>query len=97
MKNFNKISCDEIKIGVKFSAPVFFDDGENMFLAEEKSVKPYHIAALARWNIPYLLTYGHIVTDDDESEPNELYELETLDVVEELGETEEIESLEETA
>ena len=95
MKNFNKISCDEIKIGVKFSAPVFFDDGENMFLAEEKTVKQYHIAAIARWNIPYLLTYGHVVTEDDESGSSELYELETLDEVESLDELDDVEEIQE--
>ena len=39
MKSFNRIDSSEIKLGMRFSAPVFFDDGENMFLAEEKSVK----------------------------------------------------------
>ncbi|MBQ3670943.1 MAG: phosphohydrolase [Treponema sp.] len=97
MKNFNKISCDEIKVGVKFSAPVFFDDGENMFLAEEKSAKQYHVAALARWNIPYLLSYGHVITGNDESDSGELYELESLDEIEELSDVDEIEALEEIA
>ena len=97
MKNFNKISCDEIKVGVKFSAPVFFDDGENMFLAEEKSAKQYHVAALARWNIPYLLSYGHVITDNDEPDSGELYELESLDEIEELSDVDEIEALEEIA
>ena len=97
MKDFNKISCDEIKIGVRFSAPVFFDDGENMFLAEEKSVKQYHIASLVRWNIPYLLTYGHILSDDYESDSSELYELEELGEVEELDDVAETEEIEELA
>ncbi|MBQ6028267.1 MAG: phosphohydrolase [Treponema sp.] len=44
-----------------FSAPVFFDDGKNMFLAEGKTVKPYHLAAIKRWNIKYLLTSGHVL------------------------------------
>lgn len=90
MKNFNKINCDEIKIGVRFSAPVFFDDGESMFLAEEKSAKQYHVAAITRWKIPYLLTYGHLLADDFEPVPEELYDLEE---VEELDDLEEIEEL----
>jgi len=63
MKNFIKIDCSEIKLGMRFSSPVFFDDGKNMFLAEGRTVKPYHVAALKRWSIPFLLTYGHEVNN----------------------------------
>jgi len=62
-KKFSKLDCKEIKLGMRFSAPVFFDDGENMFLGEEKSIKNYHIDAIQRWNIKYLLTYGHLIGD----------------------------------
>ena len=47
-KKFNKIDAHEIKVGMRFSAPVFFDDGDSMFLAEEKSIKNYHIDAIQR-------------------------------------------------
>lgn len=57
-KSFSKVNCSDIYLGERFSAPVFFDDGENMFLAEGKTVKPYHLVALKRWKVPYLLTYG---------------------------------------
>lgn len=55
----NKIESGDIKKGMRFSAPVFFDDGKNMFLAEGKSAKSYHIAALKRWVIPFVMTSGH--------------------------------------
>ncbi|MBQ9205836.1 MAG: phosphohydrolase [Treponema sp.] len=85
-KKFNKIDCKEIKLGMRFSAPVFFDDGENMFLGEEKAVKNYHIDAIQRWNIEYLLTYGHLVEEGKITAQNSdsLYMLEDLDEVEEL-------------
>lgn len=84
-KNFNKIDCKEIKVGMRFSAPVFFDDGENMFLSEEKSIKKYHIDAIQRWNIEHLLTYGHLVTDEkNPPDSDSLYMLEDLEEVEEL-------------
>ena len=51
----SKISCSEITEGVSYSSPVFFDDGKNMFLAEGKTIKPYHLAAIKRWNIKNLL------------------------------------------
>ena len=77
-KSFIKIDSRSIKEGMRFSAPVFFDDGTNMFLAEGKAAKAYHVAALKRWNIPFLLTYGHEVTDsDDQAAPVE--ELEPLE------------------
>ena len=34
-----KVDCTSIKMGMRFSMPVFFDDGKNMFLAKRKSVK----------------------------------------------------------
>lgn len=55
----NKIASEDIKRGMRFSAPVFFDDGKNMFLAEGKSAKSYHVAALQRWAVPFVLTSGH--------------------------------------
>ena len=83
-KKFTKIDCKELKLGMRFSAPVFFDDGENMFLGEEKAVKNYHINAIQRWNIEYLLTYGHLVTDGKEPTSESLYMLEDLEEVEKL-------------
>ena len=82
-KKFNKIDCNEIKVGMRFTAPVFFDDGENMFLGEQKSVKNYHIDAIQRWDIKYLLTYGHLVVDSNYPNPETIYLLEDLESVDE--------------
>ncbi|MBP3607812.1 MAG: phosphohydrolase [Treponema sp.] len=88
-RNFTRIESNQMEIGMRFSAPVFFEDGENMFLAEGKTAKQYHINALKRWNIPYLLTYGRILLE------SELIFDENGDVfIEELEEVEELESLE---
>ena len=83
-KKFSKIDCKQLKLGMRFSAPVFFDDGENMFLGEEKAVKNYHLDAIQRWNIDHLLTYGHLVAEGKESVPEDLYMLEDLEEVEEF-------------
>ncbi len=83
-KKFSKIDCKELKLGMRFSAPVFFDDGENMFLGEEKAVKNYHLDAIQRWNIEYLLTYGHLLHEGKQNVPEDLYMLEDLEEVEEL-------------
>lgn len=81
---FNKIDCKELKVGMRFSAPVFFDDGENMFLGEEKSIKNYHIEAIQKWHIDYLLTYGKLVSDSAVEGTDSLYMLEDLEEVEEV-------------
>lgn len=70
MKKITRINAGDLMLGMKFSAPVFFDDGENMFLAENKSVKPYHLAAIERWHIKTLLTYGHIIAEKNPEIPD---------------------------
>lgn len=62
MAGFLKLTQNDIKEGIRFSAPVFFDDGKNMFLAARKATKPYHLAALKNWKIPFLFTVGHVLS-----------------------------------
>ena len=62
MASFLKLTQNDIKEGMRFSAPVFFDDGKNMFLAAGRPAKPYHLAALKNWNVPFLLTVGHVLS-----------------------------------
>lgn len=70
-----KLECSKITEGVRFSKPVFFNDGKNMFLAAGCPAKKYHLEALRRWEIPYLWTDGVEVEDvpelpaDKASEP----------------------------
>lgn len=93
MSNFNKIDVKDLKLGTRFSAPVFFDDGESMFLAEEKTLKQYHLVAISRWKIPYLLTYGHVLTDDMIEELSELDEIVPISEIEDCEECEEVEDV----
>lgn len=67
-----RIEISTIKPGIRFSKPVFFDDGKNMFIESGIFVKPYHMAALTKWHIPFLLSDGHVMADDEELEPEEL-------------------------
>ena len=60
-----KVDCSQIVTGVKFSKPVFFEDGQNMFLCANHPAKNYHVAAIKRWAIPYLLTEGVRVSASD--------------------------------
>ena len=67
-----------IKPGVRFSEPVYFEDGKNMFLGAGKSAKAFHVSALKRWNIPFLVTAGTLLEEIAE-EDDGIEELEPLD------------------
>lgn len=78
-----RIYSNELKEGVLYSAPLFFDDGANMFLAKRRKVKKYHIDILKKWAIPFVLTYGTVVDDETIELRDDIAELEELDVFEE--------------
>ncbi len=90
-----RIDCKLITEGVRFTAPVFFDDGINMFLAAGHPAKRYHIAAIRRWKVPFLLTSGSPITDSSiplkKTAPVE--DLEELEEVQELDDITELEEL----
>jgi len=77
-----KVSRNEIMAGMRFSAPVFFDDGENMLVAKAVPIKERELKALDRWKIGYVLTAGTVLSGDVVStndEPEEIEEIEELD------------------
>lgn len=43
-----KIKTAELKIGERFSAPVFFDDGKNMFLLKGMALSENELNTLKR-------------------------------------------------
>lgn len=94
-----RIEISAIKPGIRFSKPVYFDDGKNMFIESGITVKPYHMSALVRWRIPFLLSDGHIMTQDEElpSEEieNSVEELNSVDDFEEIEGIEDAEDIEE--
>lgn len=103
MPQLQKIACSELKLGMRFTLPVFFDDGKNMFLAKRASIKNYHLNAIKQWNLEYVLTAGAVL-EDNEAEDAKLFagfakrgtiediaeDLEPVDEVEELQEVEEL-------
>lgn len=74
----NKIKSSDLKLGMCFSSPVFFDDGINMFLAEKNPITQFHLSALENWKIPYVITYGTLVQKAKMPEPEEIKELEPI-------------------
>lgn len=78
-----RIYSAELQEGVLFSAPLFFDDGANMFLAKRRTLKKYHIDILKKWSIPFVITYGTIVDNVETDSHNETAELEEIELLEE--------------
>lgn len=112
MRELQKINSSNLTLGMRFSSPVFFDDGENMFLAEGKPIREYHLDALKRWKQTYVVTYGQMLaenelpdsqspavssTDDELEDLEELEELEEIDSADELEELDSVELPEEPA
>jgi len=104
MKNLNEIKTTDLKLGMRYSAPVFFDDGTNMFLAENKPVMQFHLDAVKHWKIKKVVTYGHLIDANNTdgfsqnpniSEPDGLEELEEFEELEELEEPPQSENIEE--
>lgn len=78
----NRFDTSQIKVGMRFSKPVFFDDGFNMFIESGITVKPYHLVAITRWHVPYLLTDGRpLGENEDFVEEEVIEEIEALDEV----------------
>lgn len=71
-----KIERSALKENMRFSAPVFFDDGVYMLVNEGIPIHKRELDALERWDIPYVLTAGSEMKDGEElPEPEELEEL----------------------
>ncbi len=90
-----KVFRNELEEGIRFTAPVFFDDGENMLVSKGVPIKTRELAALDRWKISYVLTAGNPVTDESQLAVED--EFAELDEVEELDDAEVAEPLSETA
>jgi HD-GYP domain-containing protein (c-di-GMP phosphodiesterase class II) len=77
-----KVYRNEIVAGMRFSAPVFFDDGENMLVSKGVPINEREMKALDRWKVPYVLTAGTVLTGNEsvaDDEPEEIEELDDLE------------------
>lgn len=74
----NRIKSSDLKLGMRFSLPVFFDDGINMFLAEKKPITHFHLSAIENWKISYVITYGNILKDEEVRNTDENLDLKSL-------------------
>ncbi|MDR2898200.1 MAG: HD-GYP domain-containing protein [Spirochaetaceae bacterium] len=58
-----KLRYSALSPGMSFSAPLYFDDEKNMFLAEGVKLKDRDLKAMEDWNISYVVTDGHLLDD----------------------------------
>lgn len=65
----NKISIDEIKVGTRFTHPVFFDNGINMFVAENIPVSQRDLDMIKHWKITSLFTMGRQLKEGEQFNP----------------------------
>ena len=52
MNELKKIFPHELQVDTMYSSPLFFDDGENMFLPPRKPLKLRHLKILEKWKLP---------------------------------------------
>jgi len=79
------IKTEQLKLDMRFSKDVFFDDGQCLLLAAGNPIGNRELRALKQWKIPFVVTEGKLL---EKHEDIELETLETLD--EDLGEVEDI-------
>jgi HD-GYP domain-containing protein (c-di-GMP phosphodiesterase class II) len=88
-----KIKSSSLKEGTRYSRPIFFYDGVNMFLAANHDVRKLHLDIIKRWEIPFLVTEGHVITDKSENSINQVDEIEELEELDDIDAIEELEEL----
>lgn len=84
MADLKRIEIDKIKLGTCYSKPIFFEDGTNMFLSDNKRATQYHLDVLKNWNVPYLLSEGEEIDAPVEKTVEDVAELEDVEELEEI-------------
>ncbi|MGP1444924.1 HD-GYP domain-containing protein [Treponema sp.] len=67
-----RIRVEDLKEGMIFSEPLFFDDGKNRVLGKMHPVTQRELAVLKQWKVPFVMTEGKAVRSD--AEMNDLVE-----------------------
>lgn len=77
-----RIKVEDLKEGMIFSEPLFFDDGKNKVLGKMHPVSQRELSVLKQWKVPFVMTAGKSVKKSEEAaEP-----VEELDVLPDKGE-----------
>ena len=72
-----RIKVEDLKEGMIFSEPLFFDDGKNRVLGKGHPVSERELSVLKQWKVPFVMTAGKSIKKS--AEVTELVEeLDTL-------------------
>ena len=67
-----RIKVEDLKEGMIFSEPLFFDDGKNRVLGKGHPVSERELSVLKQWKVPFVMTAGKSVKkNEDAAEPVE--------------------------
>nr|WP_298680858.1 HD domain-containing phosphohydrolase [uncultured Treponema sp.] len=67
-----RIKVEDLKEGMLFSEPLFFDDGKNRVLGKMHPVSQRELSVLKQWKVPFVMTAGKSVKkNEDAAEPVE--------------------------
>lgn len=60
-----RIKVEDLKEGMMFSEPLFFDDGKNRVLGKMHPVSQRELSVLKQWEVPFVMTAGKSVKKDE--------------------------------
>ena len=61
-----RIKVEDLKEGMVFSEPLFFDDGKNRVLGKMHPVSQRELSVLKQWKVPFVMTAGKSVQKSEE-------------------------------
>ncbi|TYT78005.1 HD-GYP domain-containing protein [Treponema phagedenis] len=73
-----RIKTSDLQLGMSFSAPVFFDDEQNMLLNKKEPIGQRELNALKNWDVPFIVTEGTIIQNTATSSPDQIKKIEPL-------------------
>lgn len=62
-----RIKVEDLKEGMIFSEPLFFDDGKNRVLGKMHPVSQRELSVLKQWKVPFVMTAGKSVQKSEEA------------------------------
>lgn len=76
-----RIKVEDLKEGMMFSEPLFFDDGKNRVLGKMSPVTQRELSVLKQWKVPFVMTAGKSVRRDTQIADlvEQLEELDSVD------------------
>ena len=61
-----RIKVEDLKEGMMFSEPLFFDDGKNRVLGKGHPLSSRELSVLKQWKVPFVMTAGKSIKKNEE-------------------------------